>query len=49
MCTHESDLEWLTGRYCADQDTMATPDITATAMADSTIGIAEDEQKIEKM
>jgi len=28
---------------------MDTPDITATPMADTTICIAEDEQKIEKM
>jgi hypothetical protein len=49
MCTHESDLEWVSGPNFADRDTMATSVITATAMADSTIGIAEDEQKIEKM
>jgi hypothetical protein len=40
------DFEWVTGRNCADQDTMDTVDIS---MADTTIDTAEDEQKIEKM
>jgi hypothetical protein len=43
------DSEWDTDHNFADRDTMATSVITAITTADTTIGIAEDEQKIDKM